>query len=250
MVRLTRETTKINSKLPALFICKGSDLNYNIPNLFSGGNKGTFTLIKKACNEVLGDKFGNVYIKTSYLDVILRTKKFVVNEILFNMPDEEKVYCDGEIYVKYGQIMKLISERLQCVGSSKTRDYLLLVEEFLLNIRDSEKLLTFRNQIESDFKNEMNKLKGKRKRKYSLIYDELTGEELKRGSQFSHIRAKSAYPAFALNLENGLVVNKETHTEITRRGIANEEELLVLCKSKNWNTKWFENFKRHVLLDI
>ncbi|MGL4991486.1 MAG: hypothetical protein ACRCYE_14570 [Sarcina sp.] len=247
MTRKSRERVEETSKLPALFICKGSDLNYSVPNLFNGGSKRTFTQIRNACNEVLGDKFGNVYIKTSYLDVILRTKKFVVNEILFNMPDDEKVYCDGETYVKYGHIMKLISERLQCVGSSKTREYLLLVEEFLLNIRDSEKLLTFRNQIESDYKSEINRLKGKRKRKYNLIYDELTGEKLRWGSQFSHIRAKSAYPAVALNIENGLIVNKEIHAEITKRGIANEEDLLVLCKKNRWNTSWYKTFKRYVL---
>ena len=60
--------------------------------------------------------------------------------------------------------------------------------------------------------------------------------------EFPHIRALSIFPEFSLYVENGLLVNKDTHNEITRNGIIDENQLYTLCLEKDWNLGWYEIF--------
>lgn len=238
------ENKQEKKNLPAIFEYKVGDISYKIPDLFKGANQREFNRIKKACDESFGDRRGQLYINSKYLDCVLRTKSFVAKEILFEMNSNEKIKCGNDTFVRLGEIMKFITRRLETLPCGKTRNYLLSVEKFLLNIRDSDKFVNIRTMIEADYKDELKKLKTKRKRKLKndgikIFIDELTGEKLKRGSEFSHIRAKSVYPEFALNIDNGLLINKETHEIITSRSIVNEDELLDLCKENKWNTRWY-----------
>ena len=247
-----KQISQSSNKLPSIFAYQVKDIDYLIPTLFNGGAKKEFTSIKNACNSSVCDEKGNVFIDSKYLDRVLRTKKFVVREIIQLMSDDEKVYSDGRTFVRLGEVMKFITKRLEKLPSGKTRNYLLLVEEFLLNIRDSDKFVNIRNEIASDYKLETTKLKNKRKRKLKndgikSFLDELTGKKLIRGSEFSHIRAKSVYPDLSLNIDNGLLVNKETHELITSLMIVTEDELLKLCNEQGWKTRWYKVFKNLVV---
>ncbi len=42
------------------------------------------------------------------------------------------------------------------------------------------------------------------------------------------------------SIDNGLIVNKETHTLITAQGVNDENELLDLCKDNNWSIGWYD----------
>lgn len=72
-------------------------------------------------------------------------------------------------------------------------------------------------------------------KKYKIDKDELTRETLRSGNEFSHIRSCSMYKHLSDNMDNGLIVNKNTHKLITERGINDEEELRDLCMEQNWN---------------
>ncbi len=77
----------------------------------------------------------------------------------------------------------------------------------------------------------------------TLQYDELTGEILEYQScEFSHIRSVSLFPQFASLIENGLIVNKKTHEEITKYNINDEHELYNLCELKGWSLEWYEGY--------
>ncbi|MGL4450154.1 MAG: hypothetical protein ACRCTZ_03045 [Sarcina sp.] len=248
---------KVNCNLPSIFEYRVADIDYLVPELFRGGAKRELTSIKNAMDGGFGDKRGSIFINSKYLDRVLRTKTFVAKEILVEINSDEKVECDGQVFIRLGELMKLITKRLEKLPSGKTRRYLLLVEEFLINIRDSDKFVNIRNEIEADYKQEINKLKTRKKAqikreqlkvgKFKGFYDELTGEKLVRYSQFSHIRAKSVYPSLALNINNGLLVNEGTHSLITSLGIIEEEGLLKLCKQKGWRTSWYKIFKAFVV---
>ena len=43
------------------------------------------------------------------------------------------------------------------------------------------------------------------------------------------------YQEYSDNIENGLIVNKETHDKITRKEINDEDELYDLCIDNGWN---------------
>ena len=53
--------------------------------------------------------------------------------------------------------------------------------------------------------------------------------------------------AYALNIDNGLIVNVDTHEIITARAIVNEESLLNLCEELGWKTDWYIVYKNLVL---
>lgn len=229
--------------LPSTNVIKAGDIGYTKPNLFTGCDKRTYNSIKKACDEIIADDTGKIYIYAKYLDRILRTKKYVVKEIILNIPKDEKISYENNLYVSLPEVTKQINRRLQSLPISKTRNYLMLVELFLVNIRDNDKFVCRRTLIDSNIKSEITKLKNKRIRKYRITHDELTGLKLTKGAQFSHIRAKSVYPSIALDIDNGLIINQDIHEIITSKSICDEDSLYKLCKKMNWETKWYKVFK-------
>jgi len=79
-------------------------------------------------------------------------------------------------------------------------------------------------------------------KKYDIKVDELTNEVLRRGCEFSHIRSVTMYKYISDNIDNGLIVNKETHNLITSRGVNDEDELRDLCEGQNWNIDWYDKY--------
>ena len=84
-------------------------------------------------------------------------------------------------------------------------------------------------------------LKKKQKTRFSIETDELTGEPLEKGSEFSHILYAGYYFKYSDKDWNVLVVNKETHTS---KSIVDDAQLKKLCRSENWSTDWIDDFER------
>ena len=79
--------------------------------------------------------------------------------------------------------------------------------------------------------------------KEDIKNDELTNEPLKvRSAEFSHIRSVAMYKFISDSIDNGLIVNKETHKIITAEGVNDENELLNLCQNRNWSVDWYDIF--------
>jgi hypothetical protein len=88
-------------------------------------------------------------------------------------------------------------------------------------------------------------LKKARIKRFNLTADELTGEPFHTSSQrshFSHIRGKRTCVRLAIDINNGLVVNDETHGIITKAGVEDEHELLKICEIYSWNTSWYRPY--------
>ena len=82
-------------------------------------------------------------------------------------------------------------------------------------------------------------------KKYPTNVDELTGKKLDyQRSEFSHIRSVAVYPDLQLEIENGLIVNKETHDIITKENVQNEDDLYSLCIKNNWNINWYDYYRK------
>ena len=87
-------------------------------------------------------------------------------------------------------------------------------------------------------------MKSKRIKKYFIQKDELTGESLiSNTAEFSHIRSVALHSDLQLEIENGLIVNKETHEIITKENVQNEDDLYSLCIKNNWDTSWHYYYK-------
>lgn len=218
-----------------VFITPGYDETYN----------------QKVINEIINawenggnlDIYGRVWIDVCYLPQILRTNGANARYLLGGISDRFKMVADGSEYVRGTEIGKLIDMGIQSVDTRSKEKNLRYSRNVYNSIVDSETAQLLRADRMEQIRSEKRKLKNKRMRKYNITRDELTGEILDRTNcQFSHIRSWSVYPELAINIDNGHIVNKETHDIITAHEINDEDELLSLCDEMGWDTEWYDSY--------
>ncbi len=218
-----------------VFITPGYDETYN----------------EKVINEIINawrnggnlDVFGRVWIDTCYLPQILRTNNANARYLLGRISDRLKMVSDGREYVRGTEIGRLIDMGIQSADTRSKERNLRYSRDVYNSIVDSETAQLLRADRMEQFRVDKRKLKNRRMRKYNITIDELTGEMLDTvNCQFSHIRSWSMYPELATNIDNGHIVNKQTHDIITAHEINDEDELLSLCVERGWDTEWYESY--------
>ena len=94
------------------------------------------------------------------------------------------------------------------------------------------------NEIASkgkDFAKKKEKNLGKtRKKENNISSDEVTGEPMEGNGDFHHKNKKTIYtdPVQRLNPNKGILVNKQTHRDIHKNNINNEEDLNKYIKER------------------
>ena len=193
------------------------------------------------------DNKGLIWVRKDKLHSILRTRKNNIEYILMEILDKDKATFGGELYIRGCKILEIIAINIEENGVGTKGLYLEVSRMFYDAILLCDKAKVLRLEVDNELKSKRKKLKQMRIKKYNIKYDELTKEPLKNGSDFSHIRSVAMYKYISDNIENGLIINKETHAIITARGINDEEELLDLCKEMNWDISWYDNFTYNII---
>jgi hypothetical protein len=189
------------------------------------------------------DSVGRIWIKELELHNILRTTKANARDIGLEISDKYKTEQARETYIQGSEICRLLDEVVQHNGDTiLRRRYAKFSEEVYRIIRDSDSAELLRCEYWEAVKTIKKKLKHIRIKKLEIANDELDNSPLKKNSEFSHIRKASIDLVLADKYWNGLIVNKDTHTIITQRNIANEDQLLELCEEYKWNTEWYSVF--------
>lgn len=190
------------------------------------------------------DQMGRLWIHEYYLAQILRTTRANVKYELLGLDNEKKYRIENnEILVRGDAVHQMIDYKLQNAGYIRREHYLRLSEMYYLAARDSDYIRNIRYEHYENIRENRKNMKTSRLSYIDHNFDELTGQLLdRRSSEFSHIRSVSIYPELALYLENGLLVNKDTHTIITNNSINDEDELYRLCVELNWSCDWYDPF--------
>lgn len=198
------------------------------------------TAIKNAwINGAYLDERGIVWINREYLHTLLRVSKNLVNYYLAQINRSNDDFISGKDFIF------LISDIFENVTTFKRRDYIRYSENLYRLIRDSDKAEVLRARYQENISEKKNGLKKDRLKKYPTSVDELTGKKLDyQRSEFSHIRSVAVYPDLQLEIENGLIVNKETHDIITKENVQNEDDLYSLCIKNNWNINWYDYYRK------
>lgn len=212
--------------------------------------KNTVGKIVKAWSEGgLIDGSGKVWLDTAYLPQVIRTSPWIARKRRNEADDCDLVRFSGTTYLSGSAILYILDEVITRAGISKRRLYAQLSENLCKDIRDSAAAKERQTLFERQMKDTRSKLKRDRIRLFSVDADELTGEELdRRSAEFSHILSASYYFEFSDKVWNGLVVNKPTHELITQKNVADDKELLVLCKEQGWKRDWLKDFNKHIRL--
>lgn len=207
----------------------------------------TCTEITNAWSEsVYYDDKGIIWVDSDRLHSILRTTKpnakyeieLISKEYKNNKLVPNKVYIKGYI------IESIIDKNIQKEKVGKRKGYLKYSENVYRDLRDSDEIELKRAEHLALIEEARKKLKSKRIKKYNINYDELTGKSLvRRSAEFAHIRSYAIYKHLANDVENGLIVNKETHKIITANNVNDENELFKLCEEMKWNTDWYTKYR-------
>lgn len=219
-----------------------NNIPYIKPTLPPRLHDRTLTSITNALNaEAYLDEEGRLWLAKDKLHSILRTTKANANDLFDSFEDVRRI--ESHWFVRAYEVMGMISKEIEEADTLKKGEYLSFSEQCLIAIRDSDRATVKRARFLEDWREKKKNLKKDRIKKYRIVLDELTGEPLeKRTAEFSHIRSSSVYRELSLEIENGLIVNKATHTLITESGVCNEDELLFLCQEEGWDTSWHDKY--------
>ena len=198
-------------------------------------------------NTSMIDYKGWVWVKKDKLHSILRTTKNNIEYIFMQIPDQHKATFGNETYVRGYEVLKLIAQSLEENGTGTKGVYLETSKQYYDAISCCDKAKLLRLEYENQLKNQRKLLKKKRINAYNIKNDELTNAPLKiKSAEFSHIRSVAMYKFISDSIDNGLIVNKDTHNIITSQGINDETELLNLCKQMNWAIDWYDIYRENL----
>lgn len=213
------------------------------------------------------DSTGTIWVSTSKLHTILRTKKEVARYTVDTINDEHKIKKEGQVYIRGSQISYLIDTTIQSAGSIKREDYARNSEDNYREIRDSSEVRLIRARHNENIHDLKSVLKQTRKKQLGITKDELTGIEIRtafsnkhkllnksvvmnqrpfREFQFAHIRSIATYPDLTDKIWNGLIVHENTHKIITKNNINDGDQLLSLCQDRQWNTDWYSSYSENL----
>ena len=231
----------------ALILVKSylKDVHYKEPERAQNLNNRTVKAIKNAFDKAILDKRGWIWIEEESIHSLLRVKtKADARYYLQSVPKKDEISINGKQYIRGFVFISFINKFMEEKGNNK---YLPIVNEYYNLINTSNDVKLVRLEFDNYLKAQKRKLKSKRIKKYNIKEDELTGKNIDiRTCEFSHIRSVSMYQEYSDNIENGLIVNKETHDKITRKEINDEDELYDLCIDNGWNLQWYEKYKKHL----
>lgn len=224
------------------------DLNIDEPIIDEKAKSKVVKEISNAWkNTSMIDYKGWVWVKKDKLHSILRTTKNNMEYIFMQIPDEYKATFGNETYVRGYEVLRLIAKSLEENGTGTKGIYLETSKKYYDSISSCDKAKLLRLEYENQLKIQRKLLKKKRIKAYNIKNDELTKEPLKsKGTEFSHIRSVAMYKLISDSIDNGLVVNKKTHSIITARGINDETELLNLCYEMNWEIDWYNIYLKNL----
>ena len=184
-----------------------------------------------------------MWVKKNKLHSIIRTNKANAQFLVMRLSSEFKCNFNGELYIRGYKVLELLAKTIEENGAGKKGLNLEASKKFYDAINTCESVRLQRLEYDYTLNEARKKLKKKRRTKYKLTHDELTGEPLIiRSCEFSHIRSQAMYRELSDHIDNGLIVNKETHRLITERGINDENELLSFCKEQGWKTDWYDAY--------
>lgn len=225
-------------------------MDVSLPNVPGDSDKGTCKKVRNAWLKFTHiDDEGIVWVDTEQLEAILRTTKAIAKYEIGNIDDKDKLRLGNKTYIRAYKITNIIDRFIQQEKISKRKEYLKYSERIYRAIRDCDAAEVIRVKYDNNIEAARKKLKKKRIKEYNIKFDELTGDKLiKKTAEFSHIRSFAIFREVSTDIENGLIVNKETYDIISKRKINDEVELFYLCEENGWKTEWYEKYKNYFKL--
>lgn len=166
---------------------------------------------------------GIIYVDEDVFPTIFQTTGPKAAFIFENqIPDADKRNFDGKNYAHSSAVVGLADKKAQEVRDAEKQALLQYSRDSLINVSDSGEAQNMRRKIDSFTSKNLPKLRDER----GVNTDEVTGEERKKGFAFHHVNPKELHtdPEDVLDPTKGRNLNPETHADVHRKNINNEEQ--------------------------
>lgn len=209
-------------------------------------NERTTNSIITALKKGMITSRGEVWISKEKIWHILRKKsERESNYEIEKIKNYDKITINGELFINSATIVEFLIRKSVGIPNN---DILSSIIDILVKIQKDKVVQGQREKYNRQIKEQLAKLGRTRIEEKGVINDELTGELLKKGYEFHHIRARSisGNKRYQLDIELGLVINKKTHKAITAEGIVDEDELYQFCINNKWEINWYDKLKEEL----
>ncbi|EJE4707656.1 hypothetical protein ASV39_000855 [Vibrio parahaemolyticus] len=218
-------------------------------------DKGTLTSIRNAfLASTITSNAGELFINIDKINILLRTG---------NSGAELSMIRNG-----YGRLVSpIISHTINGARSISGFDFKALVEArmHISSLRSQRQnlylqyvhklveyliyhptLREYHNLYADDVELYRPYLKQQRIQNYSITNCEFTGQCIEDYAdvEFAHIDSVVTNPHKAINIDNGVIIFKSIHSDMTRKHIHTFEDMLDYCIDNNYSTLWANSYVR------
>ncbi|HCE2406267.1 TPA: hypothetical protein NG317_004550 [Vibrio parahaemolyticus] len=188
---------------------------------------------------------GVPYIKIGGLATILRTgssgaeRPLVYQGMQNILSPAQVIEIDGEEHISGPSLKALIDTRLSFTDG-RTAQYLQVAMQAYTRIVNLAVVRDLKDLFLDDIRNNRSLLKTQRIEEYGITHCEFSGQLIssRNNVEFAHIESVVTHPLLALDINNGVIILKTIHQQLTNRGIHNFEGMYQFCQEFNYSTSW------------
>lgn len=188
---------------------------------------------------------GVPFIKVQGIADIIRTGNSGLERALIYqglpgfLPRSEIVSIDGFDHISGHSLCAILDSRI-ATRSGKTKQYLKIALNLYYKIINSEAVRDRKELFLEEVEGKRPYLKTERIKAYNITRCEFTGTKITDYSmvQFAHLDSVTYNPNKALDINNGVIILREIHSDMTRKGINTYEETYEYCEVNGYSTDW------------
>lgn len=188
---------------------------------------------------------GIPFIKVQGIADIIRTGNSGLERALIYqglpgfLPRSEIVSIDGKDHISGHCLVAILDSRIAS-RSGKTKQYLMIALSLYNKILNSGVVRDLKEMFLEEIESKRATLKAERIKAYNIMSCEFTGQRFFDYSsvQFAHIDSVVYNPSRALDINNGVIILREIHADMTRRGIHTYEETYSYCEEMGYDLEW------------
>ncbi|GBC62612.1 hypothetical protein DENIS_3584 [Desulfonema ishimotonii] len=242
----------MTNNLPSVIYHQLSDL-IDRPELDHIANAATIALNQGHMTGIVNAFFVNTkicvngvpYIKISGLSNILRTGNSGAERPLIyqGMPGilspSEIIEINGKEHISGPTLRAIIDARIAFAGG-RTKLYLQVAMQAYERIINLSQVRDLKEVFLDDIRNNRPLLKSQRIAEYNITQCEFSGATFtgKSEVEFAHIESVVTQPMRALDINNGVIILKNIHRELTNQGIHDFGGMYNFCKNNGYSTRW------------
>lgn len=188
---------------------------------------------------------GIPYIKVSGIADIIRTgnsgleRALIYQGVAGILAKSEVISIDGFDHISGPSLVAILDTRI-AFKVGKTKQYLMIALSLYNTVLNNPGVRDLKEMFVDEIEKRRPGLKSERIKTFSITHCELTNTLITDLSQvqFAHIDSVVYQPAKALDISNGIIILKNIHSDMTRRGINSYEEMYQYCLDKGYSTQW------------